>query len=180
MKTQLEKSQATLDLQPTHMTTRIEHILLLDIAGARTKDIARLLGMTEPRIATIKNCPMYTDRIKAKRKELEKAVIDKQSDLVVSDPARTKLYDLKLKAVEVYEKLIGDAKSEFAQLSAANQICDRTDLRPQQPEKARQVIQITQKLGDRFVKAISIREGTDEHSNDARVATERVKKEVPS
>ena len=178
MKTQNEKSINTINLQPTHMTSRIEHILLLDIAGGGNGQIARLVGLTESRVSVIRNCPMYEDRIKAKRIELEKAVIDKQSDRVVNDPAKNKLFDLKLKAVEVYEKIIKDGKSEFAQLTAANQVCDRTDLRPQQPEKARNIIQITQKLGDRFIKAIQIKEGPNEHSNDARVAKEGTKTEV--
>ena len=144
------------------MSTTIEQILVLDATGNRTQRIAQLLGITEPRVSIIKNCPMYKDRIAIMRAKLDSAVIDKQSDKVVNDPAREKLFGLKLNAVQVYEDVMKDnLSSAFAKLNAANQVCDRTDLRPQQAEKAKTIVQITQKIGEDWTRAIRVVETTN-------------------
>jgi len=157
-KTQGEKSHNTIALQPERMTPKIMNIIYADIGGHGTGEIAKMTGLTDGRVSIIKGSPLYVARRKEVEEELKKKVVDKHSDNLVNDPAKQKLFELKLAAVNVYGDMINEGKSEFAKLSAANQVCDRTDLRARESSKIQNIIQVTSKLEDRWLRALKVGE----------------------
>lgn len=166
------KSPLTILQQPHRITPKIFNIILLDIAGKTNKDIAELTNLTDARVSVIKSAPLYKESLMRERNKLRDKVIDKQSDLIVNDPVEAKLKTLALAAVEKYETLLSDAKSEFVQKSVADNILDRTGHKAT-VEKTKISIEVTEKMANRFERALGY-----EHNQDARVAKIRVTKEM--
>jgi hypothetical protein len=154
------KSLNTIAMQPEKMSNKIEVIMCMDLAGKRNCDIARELGMTDARISIIRNSPLYSREIESRREALMSEYRDKQTDrLVTGDPVTTALKEAALEAARVKIEVMKDGKSEFARLAASGDILDRAGYKAHQ-EKTRVSIEITDKMADRFEKALSFYGGS--------------------
>lgn len=154
VKPQELKSLNTISLQPDKITPKIDMIVLMDLAGKGTNDIARELGMTAARISIIKNSPLYIQERDVQKAKLQEIYRDKQSDRLVSgDPVEIALKEAALSAAKTKIDLMHNGKSEFVKLAASGDILDRAGYRPHQ-EKTKVSIEITDKMADRFEAAL--------------------------
>mgnify|MGYP001615000632 FL=1 len=148
------KSELSLSLEPDKMTSRIQLIIALDIAGYNGNQIAEDIGLTPSRISIIRNSPMYKQERDRKWEELQKQVISKKTDKIVAgDPVDIRLKEMALAAVDVYGELIKDGKSEMARKTAADAILDRSGYKPH-TEKTVLSVEVTEKMADRFEKVL--------------------------
>ena len=148
------KSELSLSLEPDKMTSRIQLIIALDIAGYNGNQIAEDIGLTPSRISIIRNSPMYKQERDRKWEELQKQVISKKTDKIVAgDPVDIRLKEMALAAVDVYGELIKDGKSEMARKTAADAILDRSGYKPH-TEKSVLSVEVTEKMADRFEKVL--------------------------
>ncbi len=154
VKPQELKSLNTIALQPDKITPKIDVIILMDLAGKGTNDIAEALGMTAGRISVIKNSPLYLQERNVQKMKLTEAFRDKQTDKLVSgDPVESLLKDHAINAARKKIELMNDSKNEFVQAAAAGDILDRAGYKAHQ-DKTVVSIEITDKMADRFERAL--------------------------
>lgn len=166
------KSLKTINLQPEKMNSKIQIIILMDIAGSTNKQISHSTGLCESRVSIIKNSPMYMQERENRWQDLSNQFVDKRSDKLSSgDPVENKIKDMALIAAQKYGELL-DAKSEFVQKTVADAILDRAGYRAH-TEKTKVTVEVTEKMADRFERVLGY-----EHSKDARKATIKVTQEV--
>lgn len=161
LKPQSMKSLKTIAAQPKEIDTpKIDAIICMDIAGKGTNDIARELGMTASRISIIKGTPLYKQQRDAQREQLKGIFQEKQSDRLVSgDPVENALKDAALNAAKTKIDLMENGKSEFVKLAAAGDILDRAGYKAHQ-DKTLVSVTITEKMADRFERAITFKKNT--------------------
>lgn len=148
------KSENSIALEPDKMSSRIQLIIALDIAGYNGNQIAENVGLTPSRVSIIRNSPMYTQERTRKWAELQSKVVDKKSDRIVAgDPVENKLKDLALRAVGVYEDLIENGKGEMAKKASADSILDRAGYKPH-TDKTVTTVEVTEKMASRFERVL--------------------------
>lgn len=148
------KSDLSLALEPDKMSSRIQIIIALDIAGYNGNQISENVGLTPGRVSIIRNSPMYLQERERKWEELQRQVVEKKSDKIVAgDPVENEIKGLALKAVGVYAKIIESGKSEFAQKAAADSILDRAGYKPH-TDKTVLSVEVTEKMADRFERVL--------------------------
>ena len=154
VKPQALKSLKTIELQPDKMSSKMDLIMYLDIAGRKGNDIAEAVGLTASRVSIIRNSPMYLDALTRERKRLSDSFNAKQSDkLVTGDPVDNILKEHALNAAKTKIDLMDNGKSEFVRLAAAGDILDRAGYKARE-DKTRVSVEITDKMSDRFEKAL--------------------------
>ena len=173
---QIAKAPSTIHAQPRQLNTRINDILLLDLAGATTNEIAEKLDYEVSRVSLIKTSPLYMQRITEERALLASRVIEKKSDKIVTDTVQARLKGLASRAVDEYENLLEDGKSEVVRKTVADEILDRAGYKAA-GEKTSVVVQLTEKMADRFERVMGLPDG---HSKPERGTTISIKKEMSS
>ena len=155
-KPQHMKSLKTIATQPKNLdTSRIDAIMCMDIAGKSGNDIAAELGMQPTRISVIRHTPLYMQQRDEMRAKLREQFSDKQTDRLVSgDPVEQVLKDAALAAAKVKIDLMQNSRSEFVKSSAAGDVLDRAGYKAHQ-DKTIVSVQITEKMADRFERAIT-------------------------
>lgn len=155
VKPQSMKSLHTIALQPKNIDTpMIDAIMCMDLAGKGTGEIAKALEMLSSRVSIIKGTPMYIQQRDEMRNKLKDQFMEKRSDLLAGDPVEQALKDSALNAAKKKIDLMENGKSEFVQLAAAGDILDRAGYKSHQ-DKTLVSIQITEKMADRFERAIT-------------------------
>lgn len=180
VKPQELKSLKTIELQPEKMSSRIQLIISMDIAGYNGNQIADAIGLSANRVSIIRNSPLYLQERKTKWHQLQEQVIDKKSDKIVAgDPVENKIKELALRAVNKYEHLLDGAKSEFVTKATADSILDRAGYKAK-TDKTIVSVEVTEKMADRFERALSYKrgDGSDGLSPNVRKATLRIEKEL--
>jgi len=148
------KAKSSLALEPERMSSKIQLIIALDIAGYNGNQISANVGLTPARVSIIRNSPMYLQERERRWSELQEQVIGKKTDAIVAgDPVENKIKDLALRAVGVYERLIDSGKSEFAQKQAADSILDRAGYKAH-TDKTVLSVEVTERMADRFEKVL--------------------------
>ena len=148
------KAESSLALEPDRMTSKIQLIIALDIAGYNGNQIASNVDLTPGRVSIIRNSPMYLQERERRWSELQEQVVGKKSDKIVSgDPVENRIKDLALRAVGVYEKIIESGKSEFAQKQAADSVLDRAGYKAH-TDKTILSVEVTEKMADRFERVL--------------------------
>src|SRR3990167_7788034 len=95
------KAESTINAQPKQDSSVIMNIMLLDLAGRDNNDIAQIVGLTPPRVSTIRNSPLYTQRYDEERAKLIERFVDKKADkLVTGDPVDNLIRDHCLDAAQ--------------------------------------------------------------------------------
>jgi hypothetical protein len=155
VKPQELKSIAYQNLQPDKMSSRIQIIIAMDIAGYSGGSIAKETGLTENRVSIIRNSPLFIEARDAQRSKLTSQIIEKQSDKIVAgDPVEQKLKSLALSAVNKQEALMNNANSEFVQKACSDSILDRAGYKAR-TDKNIVSVEITEKMADRFERVLS-------------------------
>ena len=165
-KPQHMKSLKTIATQPKNLdTSRIDAIMCMDIAGKSGNDIAAELGMQPTRISVIRHTPLYMQQRDEMRAKLREQFSDKQTDRLVSgDPVEQVLKDAALAAAKVKIDLMQNSRSEFVKSSAAGDVLDRAGYKAHQ-DKTIVSVQITEKMADRFERAITYTHGRTQQHN---------------
>jgi hypothetical protein len=154
VKPQELKSIKTLELQPDKMSSKIQLIIAMDLAGYNGNAIAEAVDLCISRVSIIRNSPLYLQERERKWAELQSQVVDKKSDKIVAgDPVENKIKDLALRAVGKYETLLGEAKSEFVQKATADSILDRAGYKAK-TDKTVVSVEVTEKMADRFERVL--------------------------
>lgn len=155
VKPQELKSVAYQALQPEKMSSRINLIIAMDIAGYSGNSIAEAVGLTVSRVSIIRNAPLFIEERDKQRAKLLAQVIEKKSETIsTGDPVEHKLKSLALNAVNKYESLLTDSKSEFVQKSTADAILDRAGYKPK-TDRTIVSVEVTEKMASRFEKVLS-------------------------
>lgn len=156
------KSLHTIGLQPKEMTSKIEVILAMDVAGRKGNDIASTLGLTASRVSIIRNSPMYIAQLEAEKNRVRDMFRDKHTDNLTSgDPVEQALKDAALEAAQCKIDLMRDGKSEFVRLAASGDVLDRAGYKAAS-EKHVTSIEVTEKMADRFERALKFKVTTTE------------------
>lgn len=163
------KAISSLNLEPDKMSSKIQLIIAMDIAGYNGNQIAENLGMCVSRVSIIRNSPLYVQERERKWGELQSQVIGKKSDeIVAGDPVENKIKSLAMTAVGKYEELLGGAKSEFVQKAAADSILDRAGYKAK-TDKTVVSVEVTEKMADRFERVLRRGSGFSEDVGDTKV-----------
>lgn len=162
------------DVTNPRMTSRINLMLLMDVAGANGNEIAQAVGYTQGWVCTIRKSPMYREQVERKWAEMKEKVLDKKSDSVVAgDPVEIKMKEMAIKAVDEYERLLEKGRSDMVKKSTADAILDRAGYKAH-TEKTKVTVEVTEKMASRFEKVLNY----DESGQNARQAKVRITQEV--
>ena len=151
---QEEKTLSSINAQPKNMRRSIiHHILERDLAGWKNKAIAEDVGLTEPRVSVIKNCPAYQGLLKERLTALEGRVVEKVSTHIAG--AEGILKDAKVEAANTLVSMMRGARSEAVRASVAGSIVDRgRDLKG----GVNVIVQINERLSARMDKVLDYNE----------------------
>jgi len=151
------KSINSLNLEPDKLSSKIDLIISMDIAGYTGNSIANAIGMTAGRVSVIRNSPLFQQERNRRREQLRAEVIDKRStEIAHGDPVEAKLKSLAMAAVQKQEELLHNAKSEFVQKAASDSILDRAGYKAK-TDKTIVSVEVTERMADRFEKVLSRR-----------------------
>lgn len=155
------KSLSTIQMQPEKVSSKMEVIMCMDLAGKTGKFMARELGLGECRVSIIRNSPLYLNRLAAKRAELETHFVDKQTDIMTTgDPVDDVLKRVAVEAAEKKIDLMRNSANEFVSSAAAGDVLDRAGYKSH-TEKTKVTVEVTSKMADRFEAALKYKVTTD-------------------
>jgi hypothetical protein len=155
VKPQSLKSLKTIELQPDKMSSKIQLIIAMDIAGYTGNHIAEAVGLTANRVSIIRNSPLYLEERQKKWTELQAQVVTKCSDNIsAGDPVEQLLKSKALDAVNKQISLMTSGESEFVQKACADSILDRAGYKPRS-DKTTVSVEITEKMADRFERVLT-------------------------
>jgi hypothetical protein len=148
------KSLKTIELQPDKMSSKIQLIIAMDIAGYTGNQIAEAVDLCVSRVSIIRNSPLYKQERDNQWTKLQSEVINKKTDKIVAgDPVENRIKDLAMAAVGKYEGLLTGAKSEFVQKATADSILDRAGYKAK-TDKTVVSVEVTEKMADRFERVL--------------------------
>lgn len=153
MKEQGEKSELHVAAQPKNMEKNsVQLIMLHDIAGYGTNEIAEALEMTASRVSIIKGSPLYQEQRSAKLEELKTRVIEGTAKQIIEDPARKVLADAKEECARMKVELALRGKSEFVRNAATSEVLSYNGIIPVKKQESEQTTTIVmeEKLAKRF------------------------------
>ena len=166
------KSLTTINAQPQKITSRIVTIIYMELGGMNGKQISQALGISADRVSIIRNCPMYKQQRDTKRRELEKQILDKQSDKIVAgDPVENLIRDACKQAAQKKIDLMTDADSQFVQNAAATDILALGGYQ-KKSSKTTTVIEVDQKMGERFERILRDGHSSNERKHKVRITQE--------
>lgn len=169
------KSINTINLEPDKLSSKIDLIISMDIAGYTGNSIAEAVGMTPGRVSIIRNSPLFTQERDRRRDLLRAQVIDKKSDVIAAgDPVEARIKEMALHAATKLGVLL-DGKSEFVQKAAADSILDRAGYKAK-TDKTVVSVEVTEKMADRFERVL--RRSTSGLGEDVGETTLRITKTV--
>ena len=149
------KSINTINLEPDKISSKIDLIISMDIAGYTGNSIAEAVGMTAGRVSIIRNAPIFTQERDRRRALLSSQVIDKKSDQIAAgDPIEAEFKTLAKRAVTKLGNLL-EGESEFVQKSAADSILDRAGYKAK-TDKTIVSVEVTEKMADRFERVLGM------------------------
>jgi transcriptional regulator len=156
MKLPEDRSKIRLENDPSNPHRTIIHrVLEMDIAGWSQGKIAEDLGYTQSWICRIQNAPFYQGLRKEKLNLLHEKVTDKVSTHIAD--SEEVLKTAKLEAAETLVNLMRTGHSEAVKASVATQIVDRGR---EIKGGVNVVVQINEKLSERFDKVLKYDEGS--------------------
>ena len=148
------KSDASLALEPDRMSSKIQLIIALDIAGYNGNQISENVGLTPGRVSIIRNSPLYLQERERRWSELQEQVIGKKTDRIVAgDPVENRIKDLALKAVGIHESIMESGKGEMSKIASANSILDRAGYKAK-TDRTIVSVEVTERMADRFEKVL--------------------------
>ena len=169
VKPQELKSLCTIKQQPEKMSSHIQLIIAMDIAGYNGNEIAENIGYTPGRVSVIRNSPLYKEARESKWTDLQDKVTDKKStEIVKGDPVELRIKGLAMRAVEQQASLLEGADSDFVRNAVANSLLDRAGYKPY-TEKTKISVEVTEKMADRFERVLGRNNGFSEDAGQTKV-----------
>lgn len=162
---QESKAESSINAQPKNLEKNsVQLILLCDIAGYGTNEIAEYLGMSVSRISIIKSSPLYQAQRASKFQEMSTKVVEGTANKILEDPARKLLLDAKVEAAEMKVDLALRSKNEYVRSAACSEILGIAGIMPQKQnsENAGRTIVMEEKLAERFGFAKNYKENVVE------------------
>ena len=126
IKPRLMKAISSINAEPQKMSSQIQNILLLDVAGATGREISEIVSLSETRISIIRNTPWYKERRVARWSELEKSVIDKQSSNITQEQVKREAQTHALQLTKSLVNIGYDSENEFARIAAIREVYKRS------------------------------------------------------
>lgn len=163
------KTLSTIGQQPKQFNTQTLRIILLDIAGKGTNEIAAIEGLTAARVSQIKTCPMFVQQRAVEWDNLRTKVTDKTSDMIAGDPVESALKEAALEAANVKIELMRTSQNEYVKSGASSDILDRAGYKSH-TEKTKITVQVTEKMANRFERVLEY--GSAEHEPKTTVCIE--------
>lgn len=166
------KSLNTIKMQPDRLSSKMEIVLCMDLAGRTGKAIAQELGIGESRVSIIRNSPLYVTRLAQMRDELKGQFVEKQADKIVAgDPVEAVLKSAAVEAARKKVALMSSSANEFVASAAAGDILDRAGYRAHQ-EKTKVTVEVTDRMADRWEKALRYEPNNNVGKTKVRVTQE--------
>jgi hypothetical protein len=160
-KPQSLRSLTTISLQPDKISCKHEVMMYMEIAGRTGKDIAAATGLSESRVSIVRNSPLYKSGLESLKNRLRDEVVEKGGEkLSAGDPVEEALHGAALEAARVKIDLMANAESEFVRSSAAGDVLDRAGYKSHQ-EKTKVTIEVTEKMSERWERALKYEHTTD-------------------
>ena len=167
------KAISSVEGQPDKMSSKIQIIVALDIAGYTGNQIADNVGLCASRVSVIRTSPLFKEVRERKWRELQDRVIDKKSsEIIAGDPVENFIKEEALASVKVLRRLRDEGQSEFVQKGAAESFLDRAGYKAKTDRHAT-IVEVTEKMSDRFERALRY-----EPSTNARTSTIKITQEV--
>lgn len=173
IKPQNMRAISTLEHQPDNMSSKIQIMIALDIAGYNGNEISENVGLCPTRVSQIRTSPMYKEAREIKWKELQDKVVEKKaSEIVSGDPVEQKIKSLALEAVQTYETLLREGSTDFVKKSTSDAILDRAGYKAKS-EKQVVTVEVTDKMAERFERVLG-----NESPKNARTSKVKFTQEV--
>ncbi len=164
MLNQDQKSASHISAQPKNMEKNsVRLIMMYDIAGLGTNEIAEQMDMNISRVSIIKNSALYIEQRREKMREIEDKVVKRTAEKITENPAFAVLLDpeVQLACAQEKIKLATDNKNAFVRNSATTEILALGGIMPQKTaDKGKTTLVIEEKLAMRlgFAKDYSSKE----------------------
>ena len=156
-KTDEEKSENRLKLEPIRLNTVHRRIMRLEIAGRRPGEIAVEVGITPSRLSIITGSSLYKverDRMKV---ELERLFTEGVVERDVEHPVRRFLTAEAYKSAETLVELRDGAKAELVRRQSAVDILDRAGFKvPKEEAKGDAPVEVGEGLANAIRTAIQV------------------------
>jgi hypothetical protein len=146
-------SMSTINQQPKKMTPRILTVMMMDLAGRKSGDIAKELGVTREAVTAIKASPMYKRRRAEEQDRLKESFVDKQADRLMFDPVAKFYREHALDAAKEHVNIMNDGRSEFARLQAADRVVENSGYKATMQSSTPE-IKLEEKFAIRFEKVM--------------------------
>jgi hypothetical protein len=153
LKSQDEKSALHIAAQPQDMgKNSVQLIMVHDLAGYGTGEIAEALGMTAGRISVIKGSPLYQEERQRRWMVMKDQIVSKTTDKLLSDPAREVLAAAREDCARMKVDLALNGRSEFVRNAASSDVLAINGITPERKtDKTSQVtVVIEEKMARRF------------------------------
>ena len=117
------KANSTLSLQPKNLEKNsVQLIMMYDIAGYGTNEIASALDMSISRISIIKSSPLYQEQRLRKFDELKERIVSGTAKQILEDPSRKILLDAKEDCAILKVDLALHSKNDYIRNAACSEI----------------------------------------------------------
>jgi len=170
------KSINTINAEPSRMTSNIQHIMMLDIAGAAGGEIAKLTNLSESRVSIIRNTPMYVQARESKWKQLQASVIDKTSDQITNEEVRKAARAQVMPILKEWGIIALNDESSFAKIAAGRELIRVAGVVEERKQTRSAVIEIGDKWAERWDRV----RNHDEHNHTKGACKISITEEVSS
>jgi len=173
IKPRIMKAISSIEAEPQKMTSQIQNILLLDVAGATGREISEITGLSEARVSVIRNTPWYKERRVARWSELEKSVIDKQSSNITQEQVKRGAQTHALNLTQSLVNIGYEDENAFARIAAIRELYKRAGFDENRKTG------VTLEIGETWAKRWDGILADDERSKSERKYKVRITKEMP-
>lgn len=149
-KSQEDKAESTISLQPKRIHQRHRALMRKLIAGVTLKQACEELGFSVSRASLIVNSPLFQAEMERLEEEMKNKFVEAEAEkdrADAADPVRTFLVDSALDAARTLKGALSDANTG-TRVNAAKDILDRTGYAKEDKLKARVLVEPSQSLID--------------------------------
>jgi predicted XRE-type DNA-binding protein len=147
-----EYSDTTKEQQLQHINSKHRAMMRYLIAGKTVGEIANIFGITQPRVSTIINSPLFRAEREKMEKEVTSQFVENEGSKIHTNVVREMLQEEALKSLNKIIELRDGATSERVRQLSALEILDRAGYKA--AEKIEGVVEIDASEG--LVNAIQI------------------------
>lgn len=117
------KAESSINAQPKNLEKNsVQLIMMYDIAGYGTNEIASAMEMSVSRVSIIKSSPLYQEQRLRKFDELKAKIVDGTAKNILEDPSRKILLDAKEDCATLKVDLALHSKNDYIRNAACSEI----------------------------------------------------------